>query len=147
MYYSLSMKNDDVALFSVEDARALVSSNLFDEFLDSMLEAGCSLLPSFSRCALAYGWNIKVRKASRPVAVVYPRSDGFTVLVVIGRKERLDFEALLPRLSDFVRDIWSRATEMNGQRWLMIDVSSVEILADAIALANVRMTKRKPATN
>ena len=145
--YTCRMEYDVNTAFSTEDVRRLVSSPLYDELMSRVAAYGCSCTTSFSRCSLAYGWNLKIRRRSRPVAVVYPRPGGFSVLVVIGRKEREGFEILLPSLSASVAGTWERARDMNGQRWLMIDVSSQDVLEDVVSLMELRMDVKKPATN
>lgn len=141
------MKGDLKSCFTVDDIRKLISSHLFDELKEHLTGLGCSFIPSFSRCSLAYGWNLKVRKGCRPVAVIYPKPGGFSVLIVIGRKEREAFDAVLPALSDYVSNVWLNSRDMNGQRWLMMDVSSPEVLSDVVLLSKLRIGNKKPATN
>lgn len=69
------------------------------------------------------GWNLKFRKGGRSLCTVYPRKGYFTVLVVVGRREKERAEALLPQLSEGLRAVYERSYEGNGQRWMMIDLS------------------------
>lgn len=50
---------------------------------------------------------------------VYPKDKFFTVLVVVGNKERESAENLLPRLSGEIQKLYYSTKEGNDQRWLM----------------------------
>lgn len=76
----------------------------------------------FSKCGMEFGWNMKFRKGRRSLCTVYPREGYFTVMVVIGRKERERVEEALPTFCDELRRIYRETREANGQKWLMIDL-------------------------
>lgn len=76
----------------------------------------------FSRCSWEAGWNIKFKKGGRALCTVYPRENYFTVMVVIGRKEKVALERELPTFCDEIQQIYRETKEGNGQRWLMIDL-------------------------
>lgn len=85
------------------------------------------------------GWNLRFRKSGRTLLRLYPRSGYFTVLVVIGRREREQVEALLPQLSGAIQEIYRATKEGMGQRWLLIDLRSADALyADVLTLVQVR---------
>lgn len=76
----------------------------------------------FSRCGMEYGWNVKFKKSGKSLCTIYLREQYFTVMVVIGRKEKEAAEQILPELSSDVQEIYERTAEGNGQKWMMIDV-------------------------
>lgn len=93
----------------------------------------------FSKCSWAPGWNIKFRKAGKSLCTVYPNEAYFTVLVVVGVKEKDAVETLLPDCSSEMREIYSRTQEGNGQKWLMIDIEDAGIFYDdVLRLIDVR---------
>ena len=97
----------------------------------------------FSRCSWEYGWNIKFKKSGKSLCTLYPRENYFTVLVVVGAKERERVEAILPGLSLEIQKIYRETKEGNGQRWLMIDLEDEEkIYADIRALIDIRAMSR-----
>lgn len=97
----------------------------------------------FSRCSWEYGWNIKFKKSGKSLCTLYPRENYFTVLVVVGEKERERVEAILPGLSLEIQKIYRETKEGNGQRWLMIDLEDEEkIYADIRALIDIRAMSR-----
>ena len=93
----------------------------------------------YSKDVWARGWNIKLRKAGKSLCVIYPKENYFTVLVVIGNKEKEKVEGILPQLSDEMQTIYRETKEGNGQRWLMIELHSNDcIYQDTLKLIRIR---------
>lgn len=92
----------------------------------------------YSRCSLEPGWNIKWKRSGRSLCTVYPRESFFTVLVVVGQKQREAAEAFLRNGPPRIREIYEQTREGNGQRWLMIDLEDegleYEAVLDLIAI-------------
>ncbi|MGY5238644.1 DUF3788 family protein [Clostridium tertium] len=42
----------------------------------------------FSKCSWEPRWNVKFKKSGKTLCTVYPRENYFTVIVVIGKKEK-----------------------------------------------------------
>lgn len=68
------------------------------------------------------GWNVKFKRSGRALCTIYPRRSYFTVMIVIGRKEKAPFEAILPDCTAALQQIYGLTREANGQKWLMIDL-------------------------
>lgn len=111
--------------------------NQFCEFMDSEYKALRKI--EYSKDVWARGWNIKLRKAGKSLCVIYPKENYFTVLVVIGNKEKEKVEGILPQLSDEMQTIYRETKEGNGQRWLMIELHSNDcIYQDTLKLIRIR---------
>ncbi len=50
----------------------------------------------YSSCSLEKGWNIKFKKAGKTLCTIYPEEYYFTVMVVVGAKEKVSVEDILP---------------------------------------------------
>ena len=99
----------------------------------------CSEKMEYSACSWERGWNIKFRKSGKNLCTIYPRESCFTVLVVVGNKEREAVEAMLPQCSLQVREIYDETKEENGQRWLMIPVEDEDsVYEDVLHLIEIR---------
>lgn len=73
--------------------------------------------------------------------MVYPKDKCFTVLVVVGNKEKECVENLLSHLSKEVQALYRSTKEGNSQRWLMIDVRSDGcVYRDVLRLIHIRRT-------
>lgn len=55
----------------------------------------------FSSCSWEHGWNMKFKQSGKNLCTVYPRESYFTVLFVVGRKEKESVEAILPECTAF----------------------------------------------
>ena len=49
----------------------------------------------FSSCNWERGWNVKFKKSGKSLCTVYPRESYFTVMLVVGLKEKELFESML----------------------------------------------------
>lgn len=96
-------------------------------------------LVEYSVCSGAPGWNVKYKKSSKSLCTLYPHKGYFTALIVIGRKEAPEAELILTAATPYVQEVYKTAGALNGARWLMIDVTSDEILKDALDLICTRI--------
>ncbi len=113
---------------------------LFEKFCGELRgRYGVAPRIEYSRCSMEPGWNVKFRKAGRALCTLYPREGWFTAMVVIGRRELAETEALLERSHSGLREIFERTREVNGQRWLMIDLEDDgELCCDALRLIEIK---------
>ena len=99
----------------------------------------CRETVEFSACSWEPGWNIKFKKAGKTLCTVYPRELYFTVMVVVGKKEKDAVEAILPDCAPELQNLYHKTKEGNGQRWLMIDVEDADRLyQDLFRLIQIR---------
>lgn len=102
----------------------------------------CSEKIEYSACSMEKGWNVKFKKAGRALCTIYPRENYFTVMVVVGAKEKTAVEEMLPQCSSALQRIYHQTQEGNGQRWLMIDLEDEdELYRDTLRLIQIH---RKP---
>ena len=119
-----------------------IGSPLWQELCD-FVESNYGTLPKveFSICSGAPGWNVKYKKGSRALCTLYPHEGFFTCLVCIGTKEATEAEFVVSAGCSYIQDLYQKTKPFNGTRWLMIDVTSADILADAESLL---FTREKP---
>lgn len=124
---------------ALEDIRALVALPLWDDlcgFLHTTWHAAPKL--EFSKCSLAFGWNVKYRKGGRALCTLYPAPGAFTCMVSIGQRETSQAELLLPRCTPYVQALYTSSRPSRMGRWLMIGVTSAAILEDVKQLLLLR---------
>ena len=93
----------------------------------------------YSSCSLEPGWNVKFKKAGKSLCTIYPRESFFTVMVVVGRKEKDSVEQILPECTPELLDIYRQTKEGNGQRWLMVDLEDrVALYRDLLRIIQIR---------
>lgn len=93
---------------------------IFCEFIKE--KYNCGPVFEFSKCGMEYGWNAKFKKSGKSLCTVYPREGFFTVMIVIGRREKERFEQELSSYCMEIQRIYEETKEGNGQKWLMIDL-------------------------
>lgn len=129
---------------SLGEIGAYIGLPLFDTFclyMDTEYKAIRKI--EYSKDVWARGWNVKFKKAGKSLCVVYPKNGYFTVLVVVGNKEKECVENLLPHLSKEIQELYLNTKEGNGQRWLMIDVYSDDcVYGDVLQLIHIRRTSK-----
>lgn len=110
---------------------AFVANPLWQRFLDDMAAAHQPRLTvEYSGCGMMPGWNVKLKKGGRGLCTLYPRQGGFTVLVVIGQREKAEAELALPTFTPYTQALYHRTKEGMGQRWLMFEVADEGVLED-----------------
>jgi len=125
---------------NISEISSYIENPIFDEFYQYMndkYKAVCKI--EYSKDVWARGWNVKFRKSGKSLCVIYPKKNYFTVLVVVGNKEKERVENLLPRLSEYIQEIYHNTREGNGQKWLMIDLNSKDnAYQDVLRLVDIR---------
>lgn len=125
---------------SMAEIDEYIGDPLFGELcahMDSQYSALRSV--EYSGDNVLLGWNVKFHKAGRTLIRAYPKRGYFSVLVVVGRKEKERAEALLPKMSESMRKIYESTQEGMGQRWLLIDLNARdELYNDVLALVRLR---------
>ena len=94
----------------------------------------------YSSCTMQPGWNIKYRKGGKAVCTLYPADGFFTCMVSIGARAATEAELFLTACTPYIRALYEKSAPFNGGRWLMIDVTDGDILADTKELIRIRMS-------
>lgn len=127
---------------SLDEIAAFVGNPLFLTFCSQIKTLyACAEQIEYSSCSMERGWNIKFKKAGRALCTIYPREGYFTVMAVVGRKEKAPVEAILPDSSLAFQELYYQTKEGNGQKWLMIDLEDEDDLyQDVLQLIQIRRT-------
>lgn len=125
---------------TLEEIAQFVRNPIFMKFCLEIKDLyKCSETIEFSRCSWQMGWNIKFKKAGKTLCTIYPKEFYFTVMVVVGKKEKTFVEAILPQFTIELQEIYHHTQEGNGQRWLMIDLENQDDLyRDLFQLIQIR---------
>ena len=125
---------------TLEEIGGYINNAVFLQFCAEIkAKYGCREKIGFSSCSWEYGWNVKFKRSGKSLCTIYPRDGHFTVLVVIGKKEREAVESILHGCTPGLRDIYEQTKSGNGQKWLMIDLEDKdEMYADVFRLIGIR---------
>ena len=120
-----------------------INNELWDKFCEFM-KSNYNVNPifEFSKCSLEFGWNIKFKKGSRTLCTVYPRENYFCVMIVIGKKEKEQFENMFHSFCIEIQEIYGDTREFNNQKWLMIDLEDEDKkYEDVKKILNIRASR------
>ena len=118
---------------AMEELEEYVGNPVFLQFCSEIKAAyQCKEKIEYSSCSWEKGWNVKFKKAGKSLCTIYPREGYFTVLVVVGTKEKPFVEELLPDCAAELQSIYRETREGNGQRWLMVDLEERGRLYDDV---------------
>lgn len=128
---------------TIEEISEYVRNPVFMQFCLEMKNTyQCSEKIEYSACNWEKGWNIKFKKAGKTLCTIYPKECYFTVMVVVGTKEKASVEAILPECTAELQKIYHQTQEGNGQKWLMIDLEDKESLYnDLLRIIQIRRNK------
>lgn len=137
MNWNTLYTNENAPTF--EQISEYIHNPLWEEF-NKRIQSGYGIVPhmDYSRCTMQSGWNIKYKKSGKSLCTLYPMEGYFIALVVIGNKELSEAEFLMPLCTSYVQKLFRDTRTGNGQKWLMIEVQSKEILEDTLNLINLR---------
>ena len=133
----LQDKNNPPAIEAISEH---VRNPVFVQFCSEIKNTyKCNEKIEYSSCSWEKGWNIKFKKAGKTLCTVYPRECYFTIMIVIGTKEKAFVEAILPECTVELSDIFHNTKEGNGQKWLMIDLEDKgDLYNDVLRLIQIR---------
>ncbi|WP_294465441.1 DUF3788 domain-containing protein [uncultured Anaerofustis sp.] len=94
----------------------------------------------YSKCSAIPGWNIKYKKGSKSLCVVYPEKNIPKVMVVIGNKLETEAEAIIYTSSDYVMNRYKESKSNSGLgTWLVLDLLNEEVLSDIKRLIELKV--------
>ena len=128
---------------SVEELDQYADNPLWPELRQYLKDAyGAEPRMDYSRCGLEPGWNVKFKKGSKALATVYLRPGYVTAMVSVAPKDEDAAEGVLLTCTEYTRTLYRNTASSKMGRWLMIDLTSPEVLEDVKALLALRV---KPA--
>lgn len=128
---------------SVEELDQYADNPLWPELRQYLKDAyGAEPRMDYSRCGLEPGWNVKFKKGSKALATVYLRPGYVTAMVSVAPKDEGAAEGVLLTCTEYTRTLYRNTASSKMGRWLMIDLTSSEILEDIKALLALRVKPR-----
>lgn len=125
---------------SIDEIIEYMDNSLFQELYEHLLNEYNALFEvAYSGDNVLLGWNVKFYKAGRTLCRVYPRKNSFTILIVIGRQEKEQTEAVLSQMTQEMQKIYHDTQEGMGQRWLVFELKEHNALyEDLLRLIRIR---------
>jgi AraC family transcriptional regulator len=124
--------------------KEFVDTPLWDD-LANFLQQKYNVQPKlfYSCCSMQKGWNIKYKKSGKSLCTLYPMQGYFIALVVVGAKEMAEADLLIPVCDEYTQELYRQTRLYIGGKWLMMDVTSENVLRDVKNLIALRVGSRK----
>lgn len=130
---------EDISDYIGGDARELWESLM--TYMDTAYKVKPKL--TYSICAGKPGWNVKLQKSGQSFGTLYPEENAFSVLVVISYKLDPLMDAILPKLSPAIADMYRNAGDyMKLGKWMMFRINDAAGLEDYKNIISVKMPQR-----
>lgn len=124
---------------SMEELDHYADNPLWPELRQYLKDAyGAEPRMDYSRCGLEPGWNVKFKKGSKALTTVYLRPGYVTAMVSIAPKDEAAAEGILLTCTEATRTLYQNTASSKMGRWLMLDLTSPELLEDIKALLTLR---------
>jgi hypothetical protein len=109
--------------------------------LEEFMTANYDFQPELSYWGDKLGWILRYRRSGKTLVSFYPERGGFTVQVILGKKEVDKFESIRGELSSDIVNLFDETEQFHDGRWLYIPLPGLGNIADVEKLIRL---KRKP---
>ncbi|MFW9769875.1 MAG: DUF3788 domain-containing protein [Candidatus Thorarchaeota archaeon] len=109
--------------------------------LHDFLAENYDFRPELSYWGEKYGWTIRYRKSGKTLTAFYPEKGGFTVQVILGKKEVDKFQSMREEFSRDIVELFDETKQLHDGRWLWIKQPENGTIDDIKKLIQL---KRKP---
>ncbi|MCI9002701.1 MAG: DUF3788 domain-containing protein [Oscillibacter sp.] len=128
---------------SLEELDRYAGNSLWPELRQYLKDAyGAEPRREYSRCGLEPGWNVKFKKGSKALTTVYLRPGYVTAMISVAPKDEAAAEGVLLTCTEETRERYRNTASSKMGRWLMLDLTSLEVLEDVKALLALRVKPR-----
>lgn len=124
---------------SMEELDRYADNLLWTELRQYLKDAyGAEPRMDYSRCGLEPGWNVKFKKGSKALTTVYFRPGYVTAMISVAPRDEAAAERVLLTCTEATRALYRNTASSKMGRWLMLDLTSPELLEDVKALLALR---------
>ena len=107
------------------------------------IEDRYDLVPETVFYGAKYGWTIRYRKGGRTLCSLFPEKGGFTVLIVLGKKESEKALSMRDELSSKIRKLLGDTRQLHDGRWLWIRLLTTSDTDDIKKLLQIKRRPKK----
>lgn len=126
-----------------EEMISLVGRSLYDVWnrLTALIDEKYDMDRSWDKGGKAWKYEYKYRRGGKTLCALYARENCVGFMVVLGKTERLKFEADRENYSKEVQKIYDEAQTYHDGKWVMFEPVDTSLFYDFINLLGI---KRKP---
>ena len=128
---------------SEEEMTALVGTSLYEVWkrLCAFIEEAYDMECLWNKGGKAWNYEYKYRRGGKTLCALYARENCVGFLVILGKVERLKFEADRDAYAKEVQEFYDEAQTYHDGKWLMFEPVDTSLFDDFMKLLRI---KRKP---
>ena len=128
---------------TTEEMTALLGKSLYEVWnnLCALIDEHYDMEHLWDRGGKAWKYEDKYRRGGKTLCALYARENCVGFMVVLGKDERLKFEADKENYSMAVQEIYDNTHTYHDGKWVMFEPTDTSLFGDFIRLLSI---KRKP---
>ena len=111
--------------------------------LRHFIEDNYDFLPETAFYGAKHGWTVRYRRSGRTLCSLFPEKGGFSVLIVLGRKDSEKALSMRDELSTRMNAILRSTEQLHDGRWLWIGPLTASDTDDIKMLLQVKRRPKK----
>ena len=123
-----------------EEMTALVGKSLYGIWnkLCALIEEKYDMERLWDKGGKAWKYEYKYRRGGKTLRALYARDNCVGFLVILGRDERLKFEADRENYSKEVQKVYDEAQTYHDGKWIMFEPADTSLFHDFIRLLQIK---------
>ncbi|MDE6245020.1 MAG: DUF3788 domain-containing protein [Treponemataceae bacterium] len=128
---------------TTEEMTALLGKSLYEVWnnLCALIDGHYDMERLWDKGGKAWKYEYKYRRGGKTLCALYARENCVGFMVVLGKDERLKFEADKENYSKVVQEIYDNTHTYHDGKWVMFEPTDTSLFGDFIRLLSI---KRKP---
>ena len=124
---------------------ALVGKPLYDVWraLCALIDETYDMDRLWNAGGKAWKYEYKYRRGGKTLCALYARENCVGFMVILGKDERLKFEADRENYTEEVRSIYDKAQTYHDGKWLMFEPADASLFPDFIRLLNIKRRQNR----
>ena len=111
--------------------------------LKNFLDSNYDFQPELKFFGKKYGWCNKYRRKGKTLCVVFPETNAFTVLVVLGKHEIRQFSNIASEFNENTRNVFENTHQYFDGKWMYKRVLNNSDLEDVKPLIKIKKKSAK----
>ncbi len=128
---------------TAEEMIALVGQSLYEVWdkLCALIDENYDIEHLWNQGGKAWKYEYKYRRGGKTLCALYARENCVGFMIVLGKDERLKFEADKETFSKTAQEIYDKTHTYHDGKWIMFEPTDTSLFNDFIRMLSI---KRKP---
>ncbi len=128
---------------NAQEMTALVGESLYHVWnqLNALIEKNYDMDRAWNPGGKAWTYEYKYRRGGKTLCALYARENCVGFMVILGRNERLKFEADRDHYAKETQRVYDESLTYHDGKWLMFQPTDTQLFPDFIGLLQI---KKKP---